>query len=55
MGAILKLDFQKRKQLHFSKENYLNYTKKPQFCMVTITFSPNKGKQKQAADPFGSP
>ena len=36
MSAILKFDFQKkkkRKQLHFSEENYLNYTKKTQFCM----------------------
>ena len=27
MSAILKFDFQKRKQLHFSEENYLNYKK----------------------------
>ena len=28
MGAILKFDIQKRKQLHFSEENDLDYTKK---------------------------
>ena len=28
MSPILKFDFQKLKQLHFSEENYLNYTKK---------------------------
>ena len=55
MGAILKLDFQKRKQLHFSEENYLNYTKKTQFCIMTITFSLNKGKQEHAVYQFGSP
>ena len=55
MGAILKFDFQKRKQFHFSEENYLNYTKKTKFCLMTITFSLSKGKQEQAADPFGSP
>ena len=37
--AILKLDFQKRKQLHFTEENYLNYTKKTQFCMWQLQFS----------------
>ena len=33
MSAILKFDFQKRKQLCFSEVKYLNYTKKTQFCM----------------------
>ena len=28
MSAILKFDFPKRNQLHFSEENYLNYSKK---------------------------
>ena len=45
MCAILKFDFQKRKQLHFSEENYLNYTKKTQFCMWHLHFPWNKGKQ----------
>ena len=55
MGTILKLDFQKRKQLHFSEENYLNYTKKTQFCIIAVTFSLNKGKHEHAVDPFESP
>ena len=33
MSAILKFDFQKKKQLCFSELNYLNYTKKTQYCM----------------------
>ena len=33
MSAILKYDFRKREQLRFSEVNYLNYTKKTQFCM----------------------
>ena len=32
-------DFQKRKQLRFSEDNYLNYTKKTQFCMWQLRFS----------------
>ena len=38
MSAILKFDFQKREQLHFSEVNYLNYTKKTQFCMWQLYF-----------------
>ena len=38
MSAILKFDFQKRKQLRFSEVNYLNYTKKIQFCMWQLQF-----------------
>ena len=51
MSAILKFDFQKRKQSHFSEENYLNYTKieKDTILHVTITFfaktRANKNKQ----------
>ena len=52
MSAILKFDFQKRKQLRFSEVNYLNYTKKIQFCMWQLQFPLNKGKQEQAVDPF---
>ena len=33
MSAILKSNFRNRKQLPFSEANYLNYTKKTQFCM----------------------
>ena len=52
MRAILKTDFQKGKQLRFSETNYLNYTKKTQFCMWQLQFPWNKGKQEQAVDPF---
>ena len=45
MSAILKFDFQKRKQIHFSEKTYLNYTKKTQFCMWQLHFPYNKGKQ----------
>ena len=52
MSAILKFDFQKRKQLRFSEVNYLNYTKKTQFYMWQLQFPQNNGKQEQAVDPF---
>ena len=55
MSAILKFDFQKREQLRFSEANYLNYTKKAQFCMWQLYFLYNKGKQEQAMDPFHTP
>ena len=55
MSAILKFDFQKRKQLRFSEVNCLNYTKMTQFCMRQLQFSYNKGKQEQAVDPFQTP
>ena len=52
MSAILKFDFQKRKQLRFSEVNYLSYTKKTQFCMWQLYFPLNKEKQEQTLDPF---
>ena len=55
MSAILKVDFQKRKQLRFSEVNDLNYTKKTQFCMWQLHFPENKAKQEQAMDPFHTP
>ena len=55
MSAILKFDFQKRKQLCFSVVNYLNYTKKDPILHVATTFFLNKGKQEQAMDPFHIP
>ena len=55
MSAILKFDFQKRKQLRFSEENYINYTKKAQFCMWQLCFPLNKGKQEQRVYPFPTP
>ena len=54
MDAILKNVFQKWKQLYFSEENYLTYTKKTQFCMWQLHFS-LEGKQQQAVDPFRWP
>ena len=55
MSAILIFDFLKREQLRFSAVNYLNYTKKTQFCLWQLHFPPNKGKQEQAMDPFHTP
>ena len=55
MSTILKFDFQKRKQLRFSEVNYLNYTKKTQFCMGQLHFPKTIGKQEQAMDPFHNP
>ena len=36
--CILKFDFQKREKLRFSEANYLNCTKKTQFCMWQLHF-----------------
>ena len=46
MSAILKFDFQKRKQLRFSEVNYLNYTKKDTILHVTTTFSLKQGETR---------
>ena len=55
MSAILKFDFQKRKQLRSSEVNYLNNTKKTQFCMWQLHSPLNKGKQEQTVYPFHTP
>ena len=56
MSAILKFDFQKREQLRFSEVNYLlKQHKKDPILHLTPIFSLNKGKQKQAMDPFHIP
>ena len=56
MSAILKFDFQKRKQLRFSEVNYLNHTKKTQFRMtVTITFSLKQGETRTNSVPILHP
>ena len=44
MSAILKFDFQKRKQLRFSEVNYLNYTKRPNFACDNYIFPKTSGK-----------
>ena len=47
MSAILKFDFQKREQLRFSEENYLNYTKKTQlFVCGNYIFPTRENKNK---------
>ena len=64
MIPILKIDFQKRKQLHFSKENYLNYTHthphththtKDTMLHVTILFSLRQGKTRTSSGPITLP
>ena len=56
MDAILECVFQKWKQLQFSVENYLNYTKKTQFFFACDNYIFwNKGKQEQAMDPLLCP
>ena len=55
MSAILKFDFQRRKQLRFSEVNYLNYTKRPNFLCDSYSFSKtrgNKNKQWTHSTPF---
>ena len=52
MSAILKFDFQKRKQLHFSEENYLNYTNKDAILHVTFTFSLKQGETITSSGPI---
>ena len=49
MCTILKFDFQKRKELCFSKVNYLNYTKRnPNFACDKYIFPKTRGnKNKQ--------
>ena len=49
MSAILKFDFQKGEQLRFSEVNYLNYTKKTQFCMTCdkYIFPKTRGKKNK--------
>ena len=47
MSAILKFDFQNREQLRFSEVNYLNYTKKTQFCMCNYIFPKTKGNKNK--------
>ena len=46
MSAILKFDFQERKQLRFSEVTYLNYTKKDPILYVTTTFSLKQGETR---------
>ena len=59
MSAILKFDFQKRKQLLFSEVNYLNYTKITHVCICDNYIFPktsgNKNKQWTHSTPLKGP
>ena len=55
MSAILKFDFQKRKQLRFSEVNYLNYTKRGPILYVATTFSPKQGETRTSHGPIPHP
>ena len=55
MSAILKFDFQKRKQLRFSEVKFLNYTKKTKFCMWQTTFSLKQGETRTSSGPIPHP
>ena len=55
MSAILKFDFQKRKQLHFSEEDYLNYRKKDKILHVTMTFSLKQRETRTGSGPICDP
>ena len=47
MSAILKFDFQKRKQSRFSEVNYLNYTKRPNFASDNYSFPKTRGNENK--------
>ena len=47
MSAILKSDFQKRKQLRFPEVNYLNYTKRPNFACGNYIFPKTRGNKNK--------
>ena len=55
MSAILKFDFEKRKQLHFLEESYLKYTKKDPILHVTITVSLKHGQTIRSSGPIWVP
>ena len=47
MSAILKFDFQKRKQSRFSEVNYLSYTKRPSFACENYIFPETRGNENK--------
>ena len=55
MSAILKFDFQKRKQLRFSEVNNLNYTKKNPILHMATTFSLKQGETRTKHGPIPHP
>ena len=54
MSAILKFDFQKRKQLRFSEVNY-KATKKDPILHVTTIFSLKQGETRTSSGPIPHP
>ena len=46
--------FKKEKQLRFSEVNYLNYTKRTQFCMWNYSF-PKQGETRTSSGPIPPP
>ena len=56
MSVILKFDFQKRKQLNFSEENYPNYIKKKDTILhVSFTLSLKQGEARTSSGPICVP
>ena len=55
MSAILKYDFQKRKQLYFSEVKYLKLHKKDPILHVTTTFSLKQGETRTSSRPIPRP
>ena len=55
MSAILKFDFQKRKQLRFPQVKYLIYTKKDPILHVITTFSLKQGETRTSCGPIPQP
>ena len=54
MNGILTFYFQKRKQLHCSEENYLNYTKHTQFACDNYIFL-KQGQTRTSSGPIWVP
>ena len=54
MSAILKFNFQKRKQLHFQKK-IIWTTQKDTILHVTITFSLKQGQARTSNEPIWVP
>ena len=55
MNAILKFDFQKRKQLRFSEVKYLKLHKKDPILHVITTFSLKQGETRTSNGPIPHP
>ena len=55
MSAILKFDFQKRKQLRFSEVNYPKLHKKDPIFHVETSFSLKQGETRTSHGPIPHP